>query len=319
MLAIVGESGSGKSVTMMALMGLIDAPGWVSADHLRFDGHDMLTLKGRQRRRIVGKDMAMVFQDPMTALNPSYTVGYQIEEVLRLHLGLRGKALRQRALELLERVGSAAASRLDAYPHQLSGGMSQRVAIAMAIAAEPKLLIADEPTTALDVTIQAQIMELLLNLQRDQDMALILITHDLAVVAETAQRVCVMYAGEAVEIGGVPALFDRPTHPYTEALIKAIPEHCAGEAHGHPARHRSGALRPPARLPAVATLPLCPGALPPGAAGPGGTRARRGALLLSVEPAERGGLMETVLTARDLTRHYEVSAACSGAMPECAR
>ena len=216
-LAIVGESGSGKSVTMMALMGLIDAPGWVSADHLRFDGHDMLTLKGRQRRRIVGKDMAMVFQDPMTALNPSYTVGYQIEEVLRLHLGLRGKALRQRALELLERVEiPAAASRLDAYPHQLSGGMSQRVAIAM--------------TTALDVTIQAQIMELLLNLQRDQDMALILITHDLAVVAETAQRVCVMYAGEAVEIGGVPALFDRPTHPYTEALIKAIPEHCAGEA-----------------------------------------------------------------------------------------
>ncbi|MBG6549286.1 ATP-binding cassette domain-containing protein [Pseudomonas aeruginosa] len=230
-LAIVGESGSGKSVTMMALMGLIDAPGWVSADHLRFDGHDMLTLKGRQRRRIVGKDMAMVFQDPMTALNPSYTVGYQIEEVLRLHLGLRGKALRQRALELLERVEiPAAASRLDAYPHQLSGGMSQRVAIAMAIAAEPKLLIADEPPTALDVTIQAQIMELLLNLQRDQDMALILITHDLAVVAETAQRVCVMYAGEAVEIGGVPALFDRPTHPYTEALIKAIPEHCAGEA-----------------------------------------------------------------------------------------
>lgn len=221
------------SVLAINLMGdgLRDAPGWVSADHLRFDGHDMLTLKGRQRRRIVGKDMAMVFQDPMTALNPSYTVGYQIEEVLRLHLGLRGKALRQRALELLERVEiPAAASRLDAYPHQLSGGMSQRVAIAMAIAAEPKLLIADEPTTALDVTIQAQIMELLLNLQRDQDMALILITHDLAVVAETAQRVCVMYAGEAVEIGGVPALFDRPTHPYTEALIKAIPEHCAGEA-----------------------------------------------------------------------------------------
>ena len=228
-LAIVGESGSGKSVTMMALMGLIDAPGWVSADHLRFDGHDMLTLKGRQRRRIVGKDMAMVFQDPMTALNPSYTVGYQIEEVLRLHLGLRGKALRQRALELLERVEiPAAASRLDAYPHQLSGGMSQRVAIAMAIAAEPKLLIADEPTTALDVTIQAQIMELLLNLQREQGMGLVLITHDLAVVAETAQRVCVMYAGQAVEIGSVPALFDAPTHPYTEALLKAVPEHSLG-------------------------------------------------------------------------------------------
>ncbi|MNP14981.1 Oligopeptide transport ATP-binding protein OppD [compost metagenome] len=172
----------------------------------------------------------MVFQDPMTALNPSYTVGYQIEEVLKLHLGLRGKAARQRALQLLERVEiPGAAQRLDAYPHQLSGGMSQRVAIAMAIAGEPKLLIADEPTTALDVTIQAQIMELLLNLQRDQGMALILITHDLAVVAETAQRVCVMYAGQAVEIGGVPALFDAPTHPYTEALLKAIPEHSAGE------------------------------------------------------------------------------------------
>ncbi|MDF3866536.1 ATP-binding cassette domain-containing protein [Pseudomonas denitrificans (nom. rej.)] len=229
-LAIVGESGSGKSVTMMALMGLIDAPGIITADTMQFDGTDMLRLKGRERRRIVGKDIAMVFQDPMTALNPSFTVGYQIEEVLKLHLGLRGKALRQRALELLERVEiPGAAQRLDAYPHQLSGGMSQRVAIAMAIAGEPKLLIADEPTTALDVTIQAQIMELLLNLQRDQGMALILITHDLAVVAETAQRVCVMYAGQAVEIGEVPALFDVPTHPYTEALLKAIPEHSAGE------------------------------------------------------------------------------------------
>ncbi|BAN46723.1 ABC transporter ATP-binding protein [Metapseudomonas resinovorans] len=228
-LAIVGESGSGKSVTMMALMGLIDAPGRVTADSLRFDGHDMLTLKGKQRRHIVGKDLAMVFQDPMTALNPSYTVGFQIEEVLHQHMGLKGKAARQRALELLERVEiPGAASRLDAYPHQLSGGMSQRVAIAMAIAAEPKLLIADEPTTALDVTIQAQIMDLLLDLQRDQGMGLVLITHDLAVVAETADRVCVMYAGQAVEIGEVPRLFDSPTHPYTEALIKAIPEHSLG-------------------------------------------------------------------------------------------
>lgn len=229
-LAIVGESGSGKSVTMMALMGLVDAPGRVSATRMQFDGRDMLRLKGRERRRIVGKDIAMIFQDPMTALNPSYTVGFQIEEVLKLHLGLRGKAARQRALELLEKVEiPGAGQRLNAFPHQLSGGMSQRVAIAMAIAGEPKLLIADEPTTALDVTIQAQIMELLLNLQRDQGMALILITHDLAVVAETAQRVCVMYAGQAVEIGGVPALFDAPTHPYTEALLKAIPEHSAGE------------------------------------------------------------------------------------------
>ena len=228
-LAIVGESGSGKSVTMMALMGLIDSPGIVRADRLVFDGTDMLKLKGRQRRHIVGKDLSMIFQDPMTALNPSFTVGFQIEEVLRQHLGLKGKAARQRALQLLERVEiPGAASRLDAFPHQLSGGMSQRVAIAMAIAAEPKLLIADEPTTALDVTIQAQIMELLLDLQREQNMGLVLITHDLAVVAETANRVCVMYAGQAVELGQVPALFDAPTHPYTEALIKAIPEHSLG-------------------------------------------------------------------------------------------
>jgi dipeptide transport system ATP-binding protein len=230
-LAIVGESGSGKSVTMLALMGLIDPPGIVSATSLCFDGQEMLQLPPRQRRKIVGKDLAMVFQDPMTALNPSYTVGFQIEEVLRQHLNLRGQAARQRAIELLERVEiPAAASRLHAYPHQLSGGMSQRVAIAMAIAGEPKLLIADEPTTALDVTIQAQIMALLLDLQRQQDMALILITHDLAVVAETAQRVCVMYAGQAVELGQVPALFDAPAHPYTEALLKAIPEHSLGAA-----------------------------------------------------------------------------------------
>ncbi|MDD2051909.1 ABC transporter ATP-binding protein [Pseudomonas putida] len=230
-LAIVGESGSGKSVTMMALMGLIDPPGKVSADALRFDGQDMLKLSGRQRRKIVGKDLAMVFQDPMTALNPSYTVGFQIEEVLRLHLKMSSRAARQRAIELLEKVEiPGAASRIHAYPHQLSGGMSQRVAIAMAIAGEPKLLIADEPTTALDVTIQAQIMDLLLNLQKEQDMGLVLITHDLAVVAETAQRVCVMYAGQAVEVGQVPGLFDAPAHPYSEALLAAIPEHSLGAA-----------------------------------------------------------------------------------------
>jgi dipeptide transport system ATP-binding protein len=229
-LAIVGESGSGKSVTMMSVMGLIEAPGEVTANRLNFAGQDLLKLKGRARRQLIGKDLSMVFQDPMTALNPSYTVGYQIEEVIHQHLGLRGREARQRALQLLERVEiPGAASRLSAYPHQLSGGMSQRVAIAMAIAAEPKLLIADEPTTALDVTIQAQIMDLLLNLQRDEGMALILITHDLAVVAETAQRVCVMYAGQAVETGVVPDIFQAPKHPYTEALLAAIPEHSLGE------------------------------------------------------------------------------------------
>jgi dipeptide transport system ATP-binding protein len=225
-VAIVGESGSGKSVTMMAVMGLVDHPGRITADRLTFDGQDLLRLKGRRRRHLIGKELSMVFQDPMTALNPSYTVGFQLEEVIRQHLGLKGRAARQRALELLEKVEiPAAASRLGAYPHQLSGGMSQRVAIAMAIAAEPRLLIADEPTTALDVTIQAQIMELLVNLQRDEGMGLILITHDLAVVAETAQRVVVMYAGQAVEKGVVPTLFDAPAHPYTEALLAAIPEH----------------------------------------------------------------------------------------------
>ncbi|MCP1421176.1 dipeptide transport system ATP-binding protein [Pseudomonas laurylsulfativorans] len=230
-LAIVGESGSGKSVTMMALMGLIEHPGIVTADSLSFDGKDMLKLSNRQRRQIVGKDLSMVFQDPMTALNPSYTVGFQIEEVLRLHLKMSGKQARKRAIELLEKVEiPGAASRMDAYPHQLSGGMSQRVAIAMAIAGEPKLLIADEPTTALDVTIQAQIMDLLLALQKEQNMGLVLITHDLAVVAETAQRVCVMYAGQAVEVGQVPQLFDIPAHPYSEALLKAIPEHSQGAA-----------------------------------------------------------------------------------------
>lgn len=223
-LAIVGESGSGKSVTMMALMGLIDAPGRISADNLSFNGTDMLTLSNRQRRKVVGKDIAMIFQDPMTALNPSYTVGYQIEEVLRQHLGLKGKAARQRALELLQKVEiPAAQSRLDAYPHQLSGGMSQRVAIAMAIAGEPRLLIADEPTTALDVTIQAQILQLMRVLQQEMDMGVIFITHDMGVVADIADRVLVMHEGEAVETGGVAQIFQAPEHPYTRSLLAAVP------------------------------------------------------------------------------------------------
>ncbi|SEQ97910.1 dipeptide transport system ATP-binding protein [Azotobacter beijerinckii] len=224
-LAIVGESGSGKSQAMLALLGLVDPPGRVAADRLHFAGHDLLALGERQRRRLLGKELAMVFQDPLAALDPSYRVGFQLEEVLRQHLGLRGAAARRRALDLLEQVEiPAAASRLDAYPHQLSGGMAQRVAIALAIAAEPRLLIADEPTTALDVTIQAQILELLLNLQRERGMALLLISHDLAVVAECARRVCVMYAGQAVEVGALPGLFDAPAHPYTEALLAALPE-----------------------------------------------------------------------------------------------
>jgi dipeptide transport system ATP-binding protein len=223
-LGVVGESGSGKSVAMLALLGLIDAPGRVEADALEFAGVDLLRASAKARRGIVGKDVAMVFQDALSSLNPSYTVGFQIKEVLRLHAGLRGAALEQRARELLEQVGIAdARSRLGMYPHQLSGGMNQRVMIAMAIACRPRLLIADEPTTALDVTIQAQIMDLLLDLQREHGMALLLISHDLAVVAQVAQRVAVMYAGQIIETNRVPDIFASPRHPYTEALLAAIP------------------------------------------------------------------------------------------------
>ena len=229
LLGIVGESGSGKSVSMMALMGLIDAPGIVEADALRFDGHELLDMRPAQRRRVIGKDIAMVFQDALNSLNPSHTVGDQVREVLRVHLGLRGAALERRVLELFELVEiPAAKSRLANYPHQMSGGMNQRVMIAMAIACQPRLLIADEPTTALDVTIQAQVMDLLMRLQRERRMSLVLITHDLAVVAEMARRVCVMYAGQVVESGLVDQLFERPRHPYTEALLAALPEHNQG-------------------------------------------------------------------------------------------
>ena len=230
-LGIVGESGSGKTVAMLALLGLVDPPGRVSAEAMRFDGRDLLALRPAARRRIVGQDIAMVFQDALASLNPAYTIGYQLQEPLRVHLGLRGAALERRTLELLDQVEIAdPKQRLKAYPHQLSGGMNQRVMIAMALACEPRLLIADEPTTALDVTIQSQIIKLLLRLQRDRGMALILIAHDLAVVAEMAQRVAVMYAGQLVETASVPRIFDHPAHPYTAALLASIPEHSRGSA-----------------------------------------------------------------------------------------
>jgi dipeptide transport system ATP-binding protein len=233
-LGIVGESGSGKSVSMMAMMGLLAGQGRVSADKLVFDGKDLLTISDRDRRKILGKDMAMIFQDPMTSLNPSFTVGFQLIEVLKQHMGLRGAGAKARAIELLEMVEiPGAANRLESYPHQFSGGMAQRVMIAIAIACNPKLLIADEPTTALDVTIQAQIMELLVQLQKAHNMALILITHDLAVVAEVAQRVAVMYAGQVVEHGDVARMFSAPTHPYTRALLQSVPEHSRGARRLH--------------------------------------------------------------------------------------
>ncbi|MAS05181.1 MAG: dipeptide ABC transporter ATP-binding protein DppD [Ahrensia sp.] len=224
-LSIVGESGSGKSVAMLALMGLLPWTATVTADVMRFDGKDMLGLSAQQRRGIIGKDITMIFQEPMSSLNPCFTVGFQIGESLRIHLGMDRKARRKRAIELLNLVGiPAPEKRLGQFPHQLSGGMSQRVMIAVALACNPKLLIADEPTTALDVTIQAQILDLLIELQKSHDMGLILITHDMGVVAETAERVQVQYAGQKVEEQNVRDLFRDPHHPYTEALLSALPE-----------------------------------------------------------------------------------------------
>ena len=225
LLAIVGESGSGKSVSMLAVMGLLPWTATVTADRMVFDGHDLRSMPGRQRRRIIGRDISMIFQEPMSSLNPCFTVGWQIKESLRQHTSLDRAGRQDRALELMRQVGiPAPEKRLSAFPHQLSGGMSQRAMIAMALACKPKLLIADEPTTALDVTIQAQILELLTELQQTTGMALILITHDMGVVAETVQRVQVQYAGQKVEEQPVDGLFDDPHHPYTAALLAALPE-----------------------------------------------------------------------------------------------
>lgn len=230
-LGIVGESGSGKSVSSLAIMGLIDHPGRVSAESLQFENTNLLTLDNKAKRQLIGADVAMIFQDPMTSLNPAYTVGFQIMEALKTHEGGTKKARKDRTLELLRLVGIPdPESRMNVYPHQLSGGMSQRVMIAMAIACRPKLLIADEPTTALDVTIQAQIMELLLELQKKECMSLILITHDLALVAEAADRIIVMYAGQIVEEGTAKDIFGEPKHPYTQALLRSLPEFAEGKS-----------------------------------------------------------------------------------------
>jgi dipeptide transport system ATP-binding protein len=228
-LGVVGESGSGKSVSMLAVMGLIGYPGRVHADRLAFDGVDLLTLPAAERRRIAGKDIAMIFQEPMSSLNPCFTVGFQIMETLQVHEGGSRRQRRARTIELLDQVGiPAPESRLNAFPHQLSGGMNQRVMIAMAIACNPRLLIADEPTTALDVTIQKQILELLLSLQRERGMGLVLITHNMGVVAATSHRVAVMYAGQMVEQQPRDWLFGAPRHPYTAALLEALPERGLG-------------------------------------------------------------------------------------------
>ena len=230
-IGVVGESGSGKSVTMLAAMGLIAFPGVISAHRLEFGGNDLLSISSGQRRKITGKDMAMVFQEPMSSLNPCFSVGFQIMETLKVHEGGTKKQRRARTIELLHSVGIPnPGNRMHAYPHQLSGGMNQRVMIAMAISCNPKLLIADEPTTALDVTIQKQILDLLLGLQRERNMALILITHNMGVVAETVERVVVMYAGQVVEQQPKEALFASPNHPYTAALLEALPERGIGRS-----------------------------------------------------------------------------------------
>jgi dipeptide transport system ATP-binding protein len=229
-LAIVGESGSGKSVAMLAAMGLLPRTATVTADKMEFEGLDLLSMTAQEKRRIIGKDIAMIFQEPVASLNPCFTVGFQIEEVLERHMGLRGRAARDRAVELLALVGiKDGADRLGAYPHQMSGGQCQRVMIAMAIACSPKLLIADEPTTALDVTIQKQILDLLVRLQAETGMGLIMITHDMGVVAETADRVIVQYKGRKMEEADVLSLFDSPKSNYTRALLSALPENAVGD------------------------------------------------------------------------------------------
>ena len=229
-LAIVGESGSGKSVSMLAVMGLLPDTATVTADEMTYDGRDLLKMGAAERQKLIGREITMIFQEPVASLNPSFTVGFQIEEVLRFNLGMDRKAARARAVELFNAVGiPEPQTKLNAYPHQMSGGQCQRVMIAIAIASNPRLLIADEPTTALDVTIQKQILDLLMDLQEKHGMALILITHDMGVVAETADRVIVQYKGRKMEEADVLDLFENPQNPYTRALLSALPENAKGD------------------------------------------------------------------------------------------
>jgi oligopeptide/dipeptide ABC transporter ATP-binding protein len=248
---IAGESGSGKTISMLALLGLLP-DGAVVDGRVAFDGHDLLALSPARRRELAGRDLSMVFQDPMTSLHPMLTIGRQLTEHVRLHLGLNRRAAEERALELLEQVripdGREA---LRAYPHQFSGGMRQRIAIAIALACGPKLLIADEPTTALDVTVQAGILRLLDRLRREHDLAVVLITHDLGVMSSIADRISIFYAGRVVESGRREDVLRRPRHPYTRALLDALP---------HPE------LRRKQPLVAIRGAPPNPGSIPPGCA-----------------------------------------------------
>jgi len=266
-LALVGESGCGKSVTALSVLGLLDPPGRVRAGRILFRGRDLVPLPQEELRRVRGRHIAMVFQEPMTSLNPVFRVGDQIGEVLRIHLGMDANAARRESVALLDRVGIPSPERrVDSYPHELSGGMKQRVMIAMALACRPELLIADEPTTALDVTIQAQILALLRELQQEFGMAVLLITHNLGVVAHTAQEVAVMYAGRIVERSPVRELFEEPAHPYTRALLRALPGRTRGRLEAIP-----GTVPPPLEVPpgcpfadrCPEALPRCGGEVPP--------------------------------------------------------
>jgi peptide/nickel transport system ATP-binding protein len=246
-VALVGESGCGKSVTALSLLGLVDPPGRIAEGSIEFRGRELRGLSERELRLVRGREIAMVFQEPMTSLNPVLTVGRQVVEVFQVHRQLDRSAARRRTAELFALVGiPAPEERLDQYPHQLSGGMRQRVMIAMAMACQPALLVADEPTTALDVTIQAQILDLLEKLRRDLRLSVLIITHDLAVVAETAQRVVVMYAGQVVEQSGVRALFAEPLHPYTRGLLDSLPRPGGGD---EPLRAIPGVVPDLRRLP----------------------------------------------------------------------
>ena len=223
-LGVVGESGSGKSVTSLSVLRLVSAPGKITGGQINWKGKDLLQMSEREMRAIRGDEIAMIFQEPMTSLDPLYTVGNHIEEALSLHQGLKGRAARARAIESLEEVGIRdAGARVDAYPHQMSGGMRQRVMIAVALSCNPDLLIADEPTTALDVTVQAKILDLMRGLRDEKEMAILLITHNMGIVAEMCDRVAVMHGGKIVEMASLDEIFAHPRHPYTQQLLRSIP------------------------------------------------------------------------------------------------
>lgn len=256
-LGIVGESGSGKSITALSILQLLDRPGKIVGGEVLFKGRDLTKLRAREIRQVRGNEISMIFQEPMTSLNPVFTIGQQISEALRIHEGLNKEDQRKRSVELLQLVGiPSPKERFKQYPHELSGGMRQRVMIAMALACNPDLLIADEPTTALDVTIQAQILELIKNLQEELGMSVIMITHDLGVVAETCDYVAVMYAGQVVEYQEIRELFKHPKHPYTVGLMKSIPRHDTEVDELEPIR---GVVPSPSQLPIGCKFaPRCP-------------------------------------------------------------